>query len=73
MELSKVIFDLADKDNYTIRQVVTILKLAGIMDNNYNLTMKYIDANLVEVWENIRDKKLLLELSKVRTRRHRKK
>lgn len=73
MELSKVIFHLADKDNYTIRQVLTILKLARIIDNNYNLTMKYIDANLAEVWGNIRDKKLLLELSKVRTHRHRKK
>ncbi|SKB94332.1 hypothetical protein SAMN05660477_01970 [Soonwooa buanensis] len=68
---SRIIFNLAYRDNYTIKEVLTILGISRIIDKEYNLTPSYVDTDLSMVWDNIRDKKLLLELSKIKTRKRR--
>ncbi|WP_312322978.1 hypothetical protein [Soonwooa sp.] len=60
--MKTILLNLAEQSNFTIMQVVTILRISLVFDKHDNIRQKYKDADLTAIWEKIPNKELLLEV-----------
>ena len=58
------LFTIAEQDDLTISDVLTILKFSLILDKNNNVKEKHIGSSLIDLWHRIPNKKECLSIYK---------
>lgn len=71
--MTEEIFHIADQENYTIAEVLTILRFSQVLDKDYNLKEKYTERSLSDIWIDIPDKKYWLSIYNEQNKRKKRK
>lgn len=71
--MKEKILNIADKENLTIAEVLTILRFSQILDNDNNLRQKYFGSSLNDIWNNIPDKTYWLKIYKEQNKKRKRK
>lgn len=63
------LYTIAEQDDLTISDVITIFRFSLIFDKNNNVREKHIGSSLIHLWEAIPNKKNCLEIYKEQIKR----
>ena len=61
---TKELLTIAERDDLTINDVLTILKFSLILDKDNNFREKHMGSSLIDLWHNIPNKKNCLAIYK---------
>lgn len=62
VSMMEIIKRIADRSNYTIKEVLTILKFSLIINADYSLKEKYKLKDLNKIWSTLPNKRRCLKL-----------
>lgn len=71
--MTEEIFHIADQENYTIAEVLTILRFSQVLDKEYSVKEKYFGRSLSDIWIDIPQKKYWLRIYKEQNKRKKRK
>jgi|GEM_PF-2051131 len=71
--MNEFIYQIADKEKLTIDEVLTIFRFSLVLDKNNNLRERYVADSLLDLWEQIPDKKYWLSVYKGLQKKRKKK